>query len=44
MEGTPLQLAPIWHSGWGKHNAMGRLSDRNNATPQCLWSGHKEGL
>jgi hypothetical protein len=21
MEGTPLQLAPIWDSGWGKYNA-----------------------
>ena len=21
MEGTPLQLAPVWDSGWGKYNA-----------------------
>jgi len=21
MDGTPLQLVPVWDSGWGKHNA-----------------------
>jgi hypothetical protein len=21
MDGTPLQLAPVWDSGWGKYNA-----------------------
>jgi len=23
MDGTPLQLAPVWDSGWGKYNASG---------------------
>jgi hypothetical protein len=24
MDGAPLQLAPVWDSGWGKHTASAR--------------------
>jgi hypothetical protein len=37
MDGTPLQLAPVWDSGWGKHTASRVreppcLQQRNTAT------------
>jgi len=31
MEGTPLQLAPVWDSSWGKHTAGEGLWGLNTA-------------